>query len=217
MQISDILNRPTLVLLIDCWHDTSHPDIHKTWQRIADVCYQDHNVQTVALASYCGYNYDVCKDEPWWSNSDELFCQTTKWSFLRDDWKRFNFYDSDTNPGPQRTSNIIKHMQIRPDQMQLSIFNTLQLTYYCNYVNPAIENIMIFGVAWEHCLQTRSVGWPEITYSAQYGMFQKSPNILTRRDCVLTRSSEHPEITAPWTKLQEPFYMLNSNQHCIDA
>jgi hypothetical protein len=212
------LTRPTLALLIDCWHDTSSPQIDETWHHVADVCYTNQSIKAVANASYWGYNYDVWQENPWYAESDFLFNQTTKWDFLREDWKRFNFRDlENTQQKIRHTSPIIKNMKARTDQLQLNIFNTLQLIYFCNYVNPSIRNILLMGQAWSICLKNRGVGWDEINYVIQYDMFTHPMTLITRQDCVLGSDNQYPQISSPWIQIDQLHYVMDYSQHSINT
>lgn len=218
MQID--LNQPTLALLVDCWHDTTDPGIEETWHHVADTCYTNPNIQAIATASYWGFNYDVCQESPWYDESDLLFNQTTKWDLLRKDWSRFNFRDPadlNTDQHINHTSHIIKDMPVRADQLRLNIFNTLQLTYFCNYINPSIRNILLMGRAWGVCLKVRAVGWDEINYSIQYGMFRNPIKLITRSDCVLETTNQHPQILSPWRQFDQLHYYLDPDQHSINS
>jgi len=214
--MNTVLTRPTLALLIDCWHNQSDPILDQTWHNIANYCCSNPYIQTVSVSSYTlnGFNYDLVKEEPWWSQSDELFNQTTKWDYLRQDWHRFRFH-TDQDAGVY-TSPIIRDMKIRSDQVPLMIANTVQLAYYCNYINPAIENIMIMGMAWDMCLQTRPVGWDEVSYACQYGLLGNVKNILTKQDCVLSSNCQRPEISSPWIPIDNQHFYLDYSQHNIN-
>jgi hypothetical protein len=220
---TDILNRPTLALLIDCWHDNKDHRIHQTWHRVSDFCKTNPYVQTISLTCYKGYQYDVVLEEPWWRTSNELFNLTTKWDYLVRDWKRFNFIPHDTindsigHPTHTHSSPIIRDMQTRPDQIQLTIANTLQLAYYCNFVNPAIENIVIMGRAWDHCLETTAVGWREITYALQYNMFRNVKNLLVKKDCVLNWDCTEPEFKSPWLPINDQFFYCEHSLFNINS
>ena len=211
------LNQPTLALLVDCWHDTSDPLIEETWHRIADLCYNNNYIQAVAVTSYWGYNYDACQESPWYEQSDLLFNQTTKWDYLRSDWKRFNFRDPLKDNRINHTSPIVRDMKVRDDQLQLNIYNGLQMIYFCNYVNPAIRNILLMGRAWDMCLKFRSVGWLELGYIIQYNMFKNSMNLFTRRNCVLTPEIQHPQIQSPWVQIDDQHYWFDPAQNSINS
>ena len=211
----DLLTLPSLVLLIDCWPTPANNTTDKTWHNVVEFCYSNPYIQTISAVSYDGYRYDVTIEEPWWSQSDYLFNQTTKWDFLRENWRQFNFLKH--NPARPCTSPIIRDMKIRPDQTQLMIANTLQLAYYCNYINPSIENIIIMGYAWDHCLKTRAIGWCDLSYSIQYGMFRNVKNILTKKDCVLTADYTQPEFESPWFPIDDQFAYLDHSKHNINT
>ena len=211
----DLLTRPSLVLLIDCWQNLPGHTNDNTWHNVVDFCYSNPYVKTIGAVSYDGYSYDVTIEEPWWSQSNYLFNQTTKWDFMRKDWQQFNFLEH--NPNRPYTSAIIRDMTIRSDQTQLMIANTLQLAYYCNYVNPEIENIIIMGYAWDHCLKTRAVGWCDLAYAIQYNMFRNVKNILIKKDCVLTLDYDRPEFESPWILVNDQFAYLDHSKHNIST
>ena len=115
------------------------------------------------------------------------------------------------------SSPIVRDLRARSDQTQLTIANTLQLAYYCNYVNPAIENIIVMGRAWDHCLETTAVGWREITYAIQYGMFKNLKNLLVSKHHVLNWDCTSPEFKSPWTPINDQFFYCDHSLFNINS
>ena len=154
---SEILDRPSLVVIIDCWNDQEHDHYLATLNNIRHFCETNINVQSIAVASYIGLDNKIfAKEEPWWGNGYELFYNTTRWETLRQVWNETRFQlDHFTHP-------IIQGIVKRSDQTQFIMWHNLQALYYCNHINPAIENIFIVGQSWDQCLEFRSVGWKEL-------------------------------------------------------
>jgi hypothetical protein len=121
----------------------------------------------------------MCIENPWWQNSKEIFFDTTRWEKLRDIWKSTNFVND------SHTHHSILNMSLKTSQLKLMAWDELQLIYYCNYINPSIENIYIVGQSWNVCLEGRPTGWSRLVRAKQYNLFRRSIRIMSRRDCVI--------------------------------
>jgi len=204
---SEILDRPSLVVIIDCWNNQEHDHYLATLNNIRHFCETNINVQSIAVASYIGLDNKIfAKEEPWWGNGYELFYNTTRWETLRQVWNETRFQlDHLTHP-------IIQGIVKRSDQTQFIMWHSLQTLYYCNHINPAIENIFIVGQSWDHCLEFRSVGWKELDNLNTYNLFDKKKTILSKKDCVTgVNNSVVNNVSLPWVELDDQYLMLDSN------
>ena len=206
--MDNILERPSMVLLIDCWARWDEPadsNVQQCLENIKNFCWQNPYVHSIGLASYWGMNpMTVSTEEPWHYNAKELFYNTTKWEHLRQTWDNTCF-DSDSH-----THSIIRDLDIRPDQTQFAVWNVSQLLYYCNHVYPIIENIYIFGIAWDVCLESRPVGWKELDCLNHYDMFTSRKTILSDVTCTLDRTKNFvTQVAAPWKMLYNNVVILD--------
>ena len=206
--MNSILERPSMVLLIDCWSQWDTPrdhNVQKCFKNIKNFCWNNPHVHTIGLASYCGSEpVSISQEEPWHSNAKKLFYNTTRWDYLRQTWNStlFNSFSP--------THSIIKDLPIRNDQTQFAVWNASQLLYYCNHVYPIIENIYVFGIAWDVCLKIRPVGWKELNCLNQYNMFTTKKTILSDISCSLDSTKNFvTQVAAPWKMLYNNVVILD--------
>ena len=209
--MNNVLERPSMVLLIDCWSKWDEPydhNVQKCLGNIKNFCWNNPHVHTIGLASYWGLEpVAVSKEEPWYSNAKELFYDTTRWEHLRRTWSSACF-DS-----VSRTHAVIRDLPLRCDQTQFSIWNVDQLLYYCNHVCPIIENIYVFGMAWDVCLESRPVGWKELSCLTHYDMFTSKKTILSDVSCMLDSTKNFvTQVEKPWKKLYNNTIILDQDQ-----
>ena len=112
-----------------------------------------------------------------------------------------------------RTHAVIRDLPLRCDQTQFSIWNVDQLLYYCNHVCPIIENIYVFGMAWDVCLESRPVGWKELSCLTHYDMFTSKKTILSDVSCMLDSTKNFvTQVEKPWKKLYNNTIILDQDQ-----
>jgi hypothetical protein len=207
--MNNILERPSMVLLIDCWAQWDKPtdsNVQECLNNIKNFCWQNPYVCSIGLASYTGGmdSATVSAEEPWHHNAKELFYNTTRWEHLRQTWDSTCF-DSDSH-----THRIIRDLNVRPDQTQFAVWHTSQLLYYCNHVYPSIENIYVFGIAWDVCVESRPIGWKELNCLNQYNMFTAKKTILSDITCTLDCNKNFvTQVAAPWKMLYNNVAILN--------
>jgi len=209
--MDSIIERPSMVLLIDCWSswdDPANDTVRQCYQNIRSFCKTNPHIHTIGLATYRGEKvFNLGKEEPWYSNSHELFYSSTRWEQLRRSWGDVVFDDN------TYTHEIIRDLDIRDDQSQFLIWNQNQLLYYCNHVFPIIENIYVLGIASDVCLESAPIGWRELTYLNRYNLFSTPKNILSKSDCILPLSKQFvTEVAAPWKKLHNNITILDQDQ-----
>lgn len=200
--------KPSLVIIIDCWDSAKTQNRIDMMTNIRKFCFDTPSVKAIGLATYISLRSEqVAIEEPWTPNSKELFHDTITWDFLRKNWENTEFVPDG------KTHEIIQTMPIRPDQVQFSIWNTLQLMYYCNSINTSIQNIFLLGIAWEVCLQYRPVGWKEIHSANEANLFTTKKNIFSNLSCTLDETDQFvTEVSPPWIKLDNNLVMLDKNQ-----
>jgi hypothetical protein len=209
--MNNVIERPSMVLLIDCWSCWDEPtdrNVQECLKNIKNFCWNNPYVHSIGLASYWGMDpVTVSSEEPWHSNAKELFYNTTRWEHLRDVWNNTCF-DSGVH-----THSMIRDLPIRHDQTQFSVWNADQLLYYCNHVYQIIENIYVFGIAWDVCLESRPVGWKELCCLNQYDMFTSNKTILSDISCTLDQTKNfRNEVASPWIKLYNNTIILDQDQ-----
>lgn len=200
-----IVERPSLVLIIDAWNDRDNEQYQTCLKNIKNFCQTNPHVVAVGLASYLNTDtFILSQEEPWYSQSKELFYQRLQWETLRQVWEQASFVNVPV------THPIVSSITPRADQRQFLIWHNLQVLYYCNYINTAIENIYIVGTAWEACLYFRSVGYRELSTLNELNLFSKKKTILSRKDCVLGPGDVWVDcVSTQWVHLDNNTIMLD--------
>jgi hypothetical protein len=203
-----LLTAPSMVVLVDCWSDFDSPREQEVMQNIVDFCSRTRSVKAIALSTYpLEFEEQVVVEEPWYSNSKDLFYDSTKWNTLRRIWEQTPRVES-----AGHTHEIIKNMSIRPDQTQFMLWNNIQLLYYCNAVDTSIENIFLLGFSWEICMRGRPVGWIELHNLNVSNLFSKKKQILSNLKCTLDGDLEFvKQVESPWTRLKHDFVRLDGD------
>ena len=209
MNAIEILNRPSLVIVIDCWANWPGDHQFTLMQNIRNFCETNLFVSAVGLASYSGLDPTIVpKEEPWYSGGKDFFYDRLRWETLRKIWSNADFIEP--NQCFKQTNPIVRDMKLRSTQKQFLLWDNLQVMYYCNYINPSIENIFIIGQAWDNCLAFRSVGWKTVSNLNYYNLFQTKKTILSRKDCVLKMNNLLLEtVEHPWSELDDNIVILN--------
>jgi len=191
------LSQPSLAILIDCWNTLDQPvsGYDDVMYNIAEFCTTNASMKSVALATYQG-DTEIYKDNVWWQNAKNLFNDETKWDHLRRIWKEATYIE------PSDTCSVIANMPLRSDQIGFCAWHSTQLMYYCNFVNPEIQNIYICGFAWNECVKYRPLGWMEIAGMNHHKLFHNHINILSKKSCVsgLAASPQPTFDQEPWWK-----------------
>lgn len=224
--MNHLLDKPSLAVLIDCWStnlffNTNKDNLfHETvYKNISNWCFNNPYVQTVALATYplpdpehdSSAEMYIVKDLPWYENSKELFSDTLKLEFIRQNWNQTKTYEADQSI----THEYIRNMQLRNDQLGVLTWTTEQIIFYCNDINPGIENIYFFGGIWDICVRIRPVGWLHLASAQHHNMFRTPKNFLTRKDCVIGQTCQPAAILGPWEPVDDQTYLLNLNHNAF--
>lgn len=163
----------SIAILIDCWLAINSDAI----KNIKQYCVDNTSIKTIVLSSYNSFD-GVSLHQPYWNNSNELFNSETRFDQLKQEWCNANFEDE-----PGTVPELLENWT-RPDQFLMSAFSSLQILYYCNYVNKDIDKIYFFGRAWDVCVKYRPVGWMEIDSLNFHNLFHTKQTLLTRSGCV---------------------------------
>lgn len=167
----------SLVVIIDAW-STWPPEYHvkEIMHRIVDFVATDE-VGAVAIATYStNQSKQVEQDEPFYSNSQQIFCNDTQVDTLRRQWNAY------TPVRTGLTDPIISEMTLRDNQFGFVALHPLEIVYYCNCINPSIENIYLTGFMWDMCVRDRNVGYVELNAFNNAGMFSRKQNIFAKAD-----------------------------------
>jgi len=197
MLVKDLIERPSLVLIIDAWNDRDTEQYRRCLTNIKNFCEASPHVAAIGLASYLSTeSWLFSQEEPWYSQSKEFFYDRLRWETLRQVWHDAEFTDDIA------THSIVSNIAIRSDQRQFLLWHNLQVLYYCNHINTSIENIYVVGTAWEECLRFRSVGYRELSSLNNFNLFSKQKTILSRKDCVLAVGDlPVSDVDYPWQEL----------------
>jgi hypothetical protein len=195
-------NTESIAILIDCWTDVNSDLI----QNIKNYCVDNTSIKAIFLNSYARLSDNLSKDEPYWSNSNSIFNLETKFDELRNQWKNALFEHITT------THKDLLKPWTRPDQNLFSAFSSLQILYYCNYINPAVDKIYFFGEAWDICVKYRPTGWMQINALNYHNLFHTKKMLLSRPECVANSSHQIlTEFEHGWQRLPNGDYQLTED------
>ena len=211
----------SLAIVIDCWDNQTYyknqivtPEIQQQWND-ADIVFNNipnkivntHSIKSVAMVCYC-YDRDdnkIVQEYPWWNVGQQFFSHETKWDKLRKEWQSHGVVESPLIHTDQRICN----MQLREDQVGFSVFDSLHILYYCNVINPSINNIIYMGQRFDLCVKNRPVGYFHIASLIHHGMFKNDVTVSLYQDCVRFDPNVKIENDCAWTKEYNNVYNLN--------
>ena len=184
-------------IIVDMWHSYDNlkkNNIDVCTENIKKFCIGEKNIKHILLATYSqNNNVSMPKEEPYWSNAELLFNQETKFEAMRAEWENSNFSTV------QETCEKLLTDWPREDQNKCAIFSSLQLLYYCNFIDPDISKLYFFGQAWDICVKFRPVGWVNANSFNFHNLFNKKIVIQTNINCVLGENSKFiNNIDDPW-------------------
>lgn len=191
------LDNASIAILIDCYKNCDQSII----ENIQKYCIEQDSIKAIFLNSYIE-DYILPMDEPFWSNSNTIFNLETKFDELRNQWKNAKF--GENSP----THKQMLEPWSRPDQLLLTAFSSLQILYYCNYVNPSIDKIYFFGQAWDMCVKFRPTGWLQINALNYHNMFKTKKTLLSKPECIRFKRSVSYCFDDSWQKLSNGDYRL---------
>lgn len=209
MQKTNLLELPSLVIIIDCWNNRENTNYLNCLENIKTLCTTNPNVQAIGLASYTKpdkkiLHGELSNEEPWHESSKELFYNSVRWETLRHVWENASFTEEIF------THHIVREMPPVSNQVRFQLWNDLQLLYYCNYINPGIKNIYVVGASWSQCLEFREVGYKYLDCLNKFNLFNERKNILSDLRCVLdTNDVLVEQVQYPWKKLNDNLVILD--------
>lgn len=208
-----LFNQPSLAIIIDCYDDSHGADYIDVLTNIKFFCEDNPNVVAVALATYVDHNLCVINEQPWGFQGADFFCNFTKWDTLSRLWE--DAKDNPLNKLNVKTHPILLNMKKRNDQVFFAAWSDLQILYYCNYINPSIENIFVFGKHWNVCLKVRPLGWVSLHNLNHHNLFSKQMNIISHKKCVIgidhdATESTNFEIIFPWHEIDNDYLLLSN-------
>lgn len=213
----ELLEQPSLAIIIDCWANNGYnsaqtKNYENVLHNIAEQIKNNEFIKSVAIASYANEG-DFCSfEDQFIKNSLDFFVNETKWDILRNLWKNAKFgYDKDFF-----THNIIKEIKFRDNQCVFSVFNNLDILYYCNFINPSIRNIYFFGQSWNVCVKDRPVGWLDVSTLNYHNLFSKKINLLTSKKCVFHPSVKDIQMDDYWTNIDNNICLLDESADYFD-
>jgi len=195
----------SIAILIDCWPGTNLNAI----KNIKQYCVDNTSIKTICLSSYNSKN-TVSPNQPYWNNSNHLFNKQTKWRHLKQEWCNAEF-----DKGDGTAPELLEDWR-RPDQLLICAFSSLQILYYCNFVDRHIDKIYFFGAAWDVCIRNKPTGWMEINALNYHKLFHTRKTLLTRPECVCDTENKlinanvlMPAEDSDWHQLPNGDYYLS--------
>ena len=199
--MSEHTKSESIAILIDCWSDVNLNLI----QNIKNYCVDNSAIKAIFLNSYARLSDNLSSDEPYWSNSNSIFNLETKFDEIRKQWNNAQFEYTTT------THKNLLNPWTRPDQNLFSAFSSLQILYYCNYINPAVDKIYFFGQEWDVCVKFRPTGWMQLNALNYHTLFHNKKTLLSRPDCVASDSQVISSFDHPWQMLPNGDYILTED------
>jgi hypothetical protein len=214
--MNNIINRPSLAILMDCWeYNESLGDrieFEKKINNIIEFCASDQ-IQTIAISTYghCS-SQKTFDDSELITTSKNLFYNTANCAFIRNIWNSLSFENI------RATYPDILSMPMGSDQIKFYALDTLQILYYCNFINTHIRNIYICGFAWDICIKYRPTGWLQLAALIKSNMFKNDMNILINTKCIGGKSGQESGFTPSpnlWDQIDNDIFCLNINSEYI--
>jgi len=192
----EILNQPSIAILIDCWSNCSDKFLYK---RIAYIINNNPNIKTVVLASYnCRREREV-SDSVWYLNYNNFFIKEHQHSRKIKDLEHIHrhYEKQDTKFPNEDTDPYILNYK-NPEKFQIAMKWRWELDLYLEK-HPEIKNIYMFGIAWDICVKVRPLGYDSLAELDNI-------NILTNMLCVNDSSGNRPTMDSNWTQVVENTY-----------
>ena len=196
-----IINQPSLAILIDCWDMTSLGNPNILEYKILSVLENSPHIQTIVLASYNCRTEKLAGDSLWYHNYIRMFTMNQrqrKIKTLAHIHNEYNRYDT-RFPDEKTFSNILNYINL--NKFQIAMLWLWELEYYLEN-NKEIKNIYVFGAAWEDCVRRRSLGYEALTEFLNI-------NILTNLNCVHASYWPHrPDLSTDqnWKSITEDIW-----------
>ena len=195
-----IINQPSLAILIDCWDKTSSGKTNMLGYSILPVLENSPHIQTIVLASYNCRTEKLAGEFLWHHNYFKMFITNPRQrkiktlAHIHNEYNRYNtqFPDEKTIP------NILNYINL--NKFQIAMLWSWELEYYLEN-NKEIKNIYVFGGAWEECVRTRPLGYEALAEIPNI-------NILTNLNCVHGFFGQRPDLSTDqnWKSITEDIW-----------
>lgn len=212
VKLYEILSLPSLLIIIDAWAGSIRSVKDRTViQNIVDfVTNKNFALQAVALASYADLDdAKVMIEQPWHSNAQKIFYDSTRWNVLRDVWQKTSFHD----PAQAFTDENILSLAGDSGREYFTLWNHNQLLYYVNYVNPCVKNIILAGFDWGTCLEFRSLGHTALSNLLHYNMIDPDCNILSHKQIVGFSEEQSLDVYTPWEEIGHDWLKIDMDRY----
>ena len=197
-----IINQPSLAILIDCWDSQRSDGKNALDYQILSFLEDSPHIQTIVLASYCCRRENVEQRSVWHQNYNKMFKGThapRKIRELADVHNSYNHKADEPHNNNATHPNILNYINL--NKFQIAMLWLWELEYYLEN-NKEIKNIYVFGAAWEDCVRRRSLGYEALTEFLNI-------NILTNLNCVHASYWPHrPDLSTDqnWKSITEDIW-----------
>jgi len=193
----DIINQPSMAILIDCWKNDSF--IPSVYGRIIKFIDNNKNIKTVVLASYnCSKEREI-SDSSWYLNYNNFFLKSQQNSRKIKDLEIVHrFYEKYNTKHPTENTepNILNYKNT--EKYQIAMRWRWELDLYLE-AHQEIKNIYVFGMAWDMCVKDRPLGYDSLSELPNV-------NIMTNTTCVIDSDGNSPILDSYWELVSNNTY-----------
>ena len=193
----DIINQPSMVILIDCWKNDSF--IPSVYGRITQCIDNNTNIKTVVLASYNCRKEREISNSLWYLNYNNFFIKSQQHSRKIKDLEIVHqFYEkyNTAHPNENTEPNILNYKNT--EKFQIAMRWRWELDLYLE-AHQEIKNIYVFGMAWDMCVKDRPLGYDSLSELPNV-------NILTNTTCVIDSDGNSPILDSYWELVSNNTY-----------
>ena len=198
----DIINQPSMVILIDCWKNDSF--IPSVYGRITQCIDNNTNIKTVVLASYNCRKEREISNSLWYLNYNNFFIKSQQHSRKIKDLEIVHqFYEkyNTAHPNENTEPNILNYKNT--EKFQIAMRWRWELDLYLEAYQE-IKNIYVFGMAWDMCVKDRPLGYDSLSELPNI-------NILTNTTCVIDSDGNIPILDSYWNIVSNNTYKYTCN------
>jgi len=193
----DIINQPSMAILIDCWKNDSF--IPSVYGRIIKFIDNNKNIKTVVLASYNCSKERETSDSSWYLNYNNFFVKSQQNSRKIKDLEIVHrFYEkyNTKHPNENTEPDILNYKNT--EKFQIAMRWRWELDLYLEAYQE-IKNIYVFGMAWDMCVKDRPLGYDSLSELPNV-------NILTNTTCVIDSDGNSPILDSYWELVSNNTY-----------
>jgi len=193
----DIINQPSMAILIDCWKNDSF--IPSVYGRITQCIDNNTNIKTVVLASYNCRKEREISNSLWYLNYNNFFIKSQQHSRKIKDLEIVHqFYEkyNTAHPNENTEPNILNYKNT--EKFQIAMRWRWELDLYLE-AHQEIKNIYVFGMAWDMCVKDRPLGYDSLSELPNV-------NILTNTTCVIDSDGNSPILDSYWELVSNNTY-----------